>query len=132
MQILSLFYCLSEFARKHGVKILLSGEAADELFGGYMQRYRRSRQILMLKRWAGVCSRKNPQRLRSIAGYACNGSPIDRISEYQGLLAHSTDFLDNFARESLLLRCADAYQFVSKDSERVVLAAMLGDLTNFL
>ena len=65
-------------------------------------------------------------------GYACNGIPFTGFSEYEGLLAHSTAFLDNFARESLLLRCADAYQFVSKDSERVVLAAMLGDLTNFL
>ena len=125
------FLLLSEFARKQGVKILLSGEAADELFGGYMQRYRRSRQILLLKRWAAYL----PAKIRkgfAMAGYACNGIPFTGFSEYEGLLAHSTAFLDNFARESLLLRCADAYQFVSKESERVVLAAMLGDLTNFL
>jgi asparagine synthase (glutamine-hydrolysing) len=125
------FLLLSEFARKRGVKILLSGEAADELFGGYMQRYRRSRQILLLKRWAAYL----PAKIRkgfALAATACNGVPLTAISEYQGLLAHSTDFLDNFARESLLLRCADAYQFVANDSERVVLAAMLGDLTNFL
>jgi asparagine synthase (glutamine-hydrolysing) len=125
------FLLLSEFARQHGVKILLSGEAADELFGGYMQRYRRSRQILWLKRWAAFV----PAKLRkafALAATACNGVPLAAISEYQGLLAHSADFLDNFARESLLLRCADAYRFISKDSERVVLAAMLADLTNFL
>ena len=125
------FLLLSEFARKQGVKILLSGEAADELFGGYMQRYRRSRQILLLKRWAAYV----PAKIRkafALAATACNGVPLTAISEYQGLLAHATNFLDNFARQSLLLRCADAYQFVSKHSERVVLAAMLGDLTNFL
>jgi asparagine synthase (glutamine-hydrolysing) len=125
------FLLLSEFARTHGVKILLSGEAADELFGGYMQRYRRSRQILMLKHWAAYL----PAKIRkgfALAATACNGVPLTAISEYQGLLAHSTDFLDNFSRKSLLLGCADAYQFVSKDSERVVLAAMLADLTNFL
>jgi asparagine synthase (glutamine-hydrolysing) len=125
------FLLLSEFARSHGVKILLSGEAADELFGGYMQRYRRSRQILLLKRWAAYL----PAKIRkgfALAATACNGVPLTAISEYQGLLAHATDFLDNFSRGSLLLGCADAYQFISKDSERIVLAAMLGDLTNFL
>jgi asparagine synthase (glutamine-hydrolysing) len=125
------FLLLSEFARKHGVKILLSGEAADELFGGYMQRYRRTRQIQLLKRWAAYV----PAKLRkafALAATACNGVPLTAISEYQGLLAHSTEFLDNFARKSLLLRCANAYRFVSKDSEHLVLAAMLADLTNFL
>jgi asparagine synthase (glutamine-hydrolysing) len=125
------FLLLSEFARRHGVKILLSGEAADELFGGYMQRYRRYRQLLLLKR----CVAFMPAKLRkgfAMAGYASNGVPFTGFSEYEGLLAHSTAFLDNFARESLLLRCADAYGFVSKDSERLVLAAMLADVSNFL
>jgi asparagine synthase (glutamine-hydrolysing) len=125
------FLLLSEFARRQGVKILLSGEAADELFGGYMQRYRRYRQLLLLKRWLAYL----PSKIRkgfAMAGYACNGVPFTGFSEYEGLLAHSTAFLDNFARESLLLRCADAYQFVPNDTERLVLAAMLADVSNFL
>jgi asparagine synthase (glutamine-hydrolysing) len=125
------FLLLSEFARKHGVKILLSGEAADELFGGYMQRYRRYRQVLLLKRWLAYL----PPKIRkgfAMAGYACNGVPFTGFSEYEGLLAHSTAFLNNFARESLLLRCADAYRFVANDTERWVLAAMLADVSNFL
>jgi len=125
------FLLLSEFARRQGVKILLSGEAADELFGGYMQRYRRYRQLLLLKRWVKYF----PSKMRKgfvMAGYACNGVPFTGFSEYEGLLAHSTAFLDNFARESLLLRCADAYQFIPNDTERLVLAAMLADVSNFL
>jgi asparagine synthase (glutamine-hydrolysing) len=125
------FLLLSEFARRQGVKILLSGEAADELFGGYMQRYRRYRQLLLLKRWLAYLPSKM-RKVVAIAGYACDGVPVTRFSEYGGLLAHSTAFLDNFARESLLLRCADAYQFISNDSERLVLAAMLADISNFL
>jgi asparagine synthase (glutamine-hydrolysing) len=125
------FLLISEFARKQGVKILLSGEAADELFGGYMQRYRRYGQLLLLKRWLKYL----PAKVRkgfAMAGYACNGVPVTGFSEYEGLLAHSTAFLDNFARESLLLRCADTYQFVENDTERSVLAAMLADVSNFL
>jgi asparagine synthase (glutamine-hydrolysing) len=125
------FLLLSELARKQGVKILLSGEAADELFGGYMQRYRRYRQLLLLKRSVAYL----PTKVRkgfALLGYACNGVPFTGFSEYEGLLAHSTAFLDKFARESLLLRCADAYRFVSKDNDRLVLAAMLADISNFL
>jgi asparagine synthase (glutamine-hydrolysing) len=125
------FLLLSKFVQKRGVKILLSGEAADELFGGYMQRYRRYRQLLLLKQWVKYL----PSKLRkgfAMAGYACNGVPFTGFSEYEGLLAHSTAFLDNFARESLLLRCADAYQFIQSDTERLVLAAMLADISNFL
>jgi len=125
------FLLLSEYARKHGVIVLLSGEGADELFGGYVQRYRRYRQLLRAK---PIFSRL-PLRVRkaiTMAGHACNGLPFSTFSEHDGLLAHSTAFLDNFARESLLLRCADAYGFVAKDTERLVLAAMLADVTNFL
>jgi asparagine synthase (glutamine-hydrolysing) len=125
------FLLVSEFARKHGVKILLSGEAADELFGGYIWRYRRYGQLLLLKRWVKYL----PAKVRkgfAMAGYACNGVPFTGFSEYEGLLAHSTAFLDNFARESLLLRCADAYQFVENETQRSVLAAMLADVSNLL
>jgi asparagine synthase (glutamine-hydrolysing) len=125
------FLLISEFARKHGVIILLSGEAADELFGGYMQRYRRYRQLLWAQRFLAYL----PAKIRKVlvlAGYACDGVPITAFSEYEGLLAHTTAFLDKFAREDLRLRCLDAYRFLAHDTERAVLAAMLADVTNFL
>ena len=48
------FLLVSEFARKHGTIVLMSGEAADELFGGYMHRYRRYRQLLRGRQLLGL------------------------------------------------------------------------------
>jgi asparagine synthase (glutamine-hydrolysing) len=125
------FLLISEFARSQGVKILLSGEAADELFGGYTQRYRRYRQFL----WAQRVLARLPAKLRkaiALAGYAVEGIPATTFSEYPGLLAHTTGFLDKFARQDLRLSCEHAYDFVSDDGDRALLAAMLADVTNFL
>ena len=125
------FLLISEFARSHGVSILLSGEAADELFGGYMQRYRRYRQFLSAQRLLALLPVKIRRGL-ALMGYASERIPATAFSEYPGLLAHATGFLDKFARQALRLRCEDAYAFVKDRADRAVLAAMLADLTNFL
>jgi asparagine synthase (glutamine-hydrolysing) len=125
------FLLLSEFARQHGVIVLLTGEGADELFGGYVQRYRRYRQLLLLKRVVAHLPMKARKAI-AMAGYACDGIPFTELSEYPGLLAHSIEFLDKFSRADLRLRCGQAYGFISNEAERSVLAAMLADLTNFL
>jgi len=125
------FMKISEVARSHGVIVLQSGEAADELFGGYMQRYRRYRQFKRLESWI----QHLPQKLRRLivlAGYASERVPITEFSEYDGLLAHSTSFLDRFARVELRARSAQTYAFVPDAMDREILGAMLADVTNFL
>jgi asparagine synthase (glutamine-hydrolysing) len=125
------YLLVSELARKHGTIVLMSGEAADELFGGYMHRYRRHRQLLQARRFLGYL----PAKLRQIinlAGHACNGVQATELPGYGSGLAHTISMLDGFARQELRSRCAEAYRFVSTNGERAVLGAMLSDLTNFL
>jgi asparagine synthase (glutamine-hydrolysing) len=125
------FLQVSEFARSHGVIVLQSGEAADELFGGYVHRYRRLRQIKSLE----THMKRLPVRLRrlvSMLGYAVDHVPITEFSDYDGLLAHATQYIDRFSRAELRTRCMEAYGFVQNEADRQVLGAMLADLTNFL
>jgi len=125
------FMLVSEFAKKNGVTILLSGEGADELFGGYPQRYRRYRQLLRARR----VFERLPTRLRkalAFGGWAATGLPATRCSDYEGLIAHALGFVDRFSREGIHQRCADAYAFVLDRSDRAVLAEMLADLSSFL
>jgi asparagine synthase (glutamine-hydrolysing) len=125
------YLLVSELAREHGTIVLMSGEVADELFGGYMHRYRRYRQLLRARQLLGYL----PAKLRQIinlAGHACNGVQATELPGYGSGLAQMIAMLDGFTRDELRSRCGEAYQFVANDGERGVLAAMLADLTNFL
>jgi asparagine synthase (glutamine-hydrolysing) len=125
------YLLVSELARKHGTIVLMSGEVADELFGGYMHRYRRYRQLLWARQLLGYLPAKLRQMI-NLAGHACNGVQATELPGYGSGLAQTIAMLDGFTRDELRSRCGDAYRFVANAGERGVLAAMLADLTNFL
>ena len=125
------YLLVSELARKHGTIVLMSGEAADELFGGYMHRYRRYRQFLRARHFLEHLPLKIRQ-IVNLMGHACNGVLATELPAYGNGLAQTIAMLDGFTRDEIRSRCAEAYRFVSNDGARAVLSAMLADLTNFL
>jgi asparagine synthase (glutamine-hydrolysing) len=125
------YLLVSELARKHGTIVLMSGEAADELFGGYMHRYRRYSQYLKAQRFLEHFPLKIRQII-NLVGHACNGVVATELPGYGNGLAQSIAMLDGFTREELRSRSAEAYHFVSDKDARAVLGEMLADLTNFL
>ena len=75
------YLLVSELARKHGTIVLMSGEAADELFGGYMHRYRRYSQYLKAKRFFEHLPAKIRQII-NLVGHACNGVVATELPGY--------------------------------------------------
>jgi asparagine synthase (glutamine-hydrolysing) len=124
------YYLISKVARDDGVIVLQSGEGADELFGGYSWNYRRRLRLMRLEPLLKLI----PDKLYSILElftYAHAGMPV-WAHQFRDLLPPAVDLIDRYSRVEWIESCEAAYGFVTDPNERKVLAAMLGDLGDFL
>lgn len=124
------YLLISRVVRAHGVIVVLSGEGADELFGGYSFRYRRARRM---HRLAPLFEKipERPWQVLTLLTYARAGLPVTAFS-FRDLLPPTIALVDRFERFAWLEECKSVYSFVSSPADRAALGAALADLNEFL
>jgi asparagine synthase (glutamine-hydrolysing) len=124
------YYLISRVARAEGTIVLLSGEGADELFGGYRFNYRRKWYLGRLM----PLLRRIPDGAWNLAAlflFARLGLPVTSHG-FREVLPPTIDLIDRYRRSGWLAACEEAYGFVPRPADRAVLGAMLADLNDFL
>lgn len=124
------YYLISKVAREHGVLVVLSGEGADELFGGYMWNYRRRLRLARVRPLLNAIPEEVHSVLRLLV-YAQAGLPVS-AHRFRDMLPPTVDLIDRYARAEWQEHCEEAYSFVKSGNEREVLGAMLADISDFL
>jgi asparagine synthetase B (glutamine-hydrolysing) len=108
-----------------GVRVLLTGDAADGQFGGLWHRHRRQPQL----RWITSLFARLPRRLRNalaLAGSLQGGMPFTMIG-LERLIPNAVKSLDGYARSEARLQLEQAYAFVTDAESRAILVTMLED-----
>jgi asparagine synthase (glutamine-hydrolysing) len=119
-----------ENARKKGLKVLLTGDAADEIFGGYqtLESYITKKKIKSIRGFQKIKRILN----KIIPGFSdLMGAELDYM-----ISPFSTDFLETFLdielyggnRKIQFQEAANAYSFITNKSEKDINAFLLDEL----
>jgi len=123
-------YLLSKLAREQGVKVLLSGEGADETFGGYVWQYRPNALARVAAKYGPVGNgvlamlRTLAGKLGNRLGYSAPANPMD-IGMHELL----TGGLRN---RTLRQRTRDAYASLSDPLDRDLASELLRQIQSYM
>ena len=124
------YFLISQVARQHGTIVVLTGEGADETFGGYAWNYRRRLSMNRLKPWFDMLPER-VHKVLSLLVYGRAGLPAN-AHRFRDLLPTAVGVLDQYARLDFQERCRAAYGFLPDGIVRELSGSMLSDLSDFL
>jgi asparagine synthase (glutamine-hydrolysing) len=126
-------YYISSLARQQGCKVLLAGEGADEVFGGYDWRHRLRYNYRRFEQATGVFRKIMRKVLFATTGvWAEQFNPRFSFKAWSDVDTVMAFVCDQNYRRDLEAECRAAYGFIPDPVEREAHAAVTSDLRDYI